>query len=344
MYKKYVDSSVSQQQVDGLEELLSFIEADPYLKNIRYVAYMLATVKHETAHTYHPIHEYGTRQYFIKRYGGQTRKGKELGNDTPEEGYDYAGKGYPQTTGESNYEKAERAIREQYPEVVEAFEARTGRKFDLTVGDQPNDKQDPQNMLDPQIAYVTMSYGMRTGMFTGKKFSDYINDLETNYLRARRIINGNDKAALIASYARDFEKVLLKSKVSLPSPDSSKDSRPSDQPGSVSGGVTGDSPASGSAPPPASADDTKEPAQGIGTTASNAADSLTSWLNKAAGIQEGVARASFLARAGRWLLTVGSVATAFFASNWEIFLIVLLLVGIAVWYYLFVVRRKSGKT
>ncbi len=218
--KKFFDGyrvefgELTQSQVNGLEQLLGFIENDRYVTTPEVAGFLLATTKHEAADTYKPIHEYGGKAYFIKRYGGQTRKGKELGNDTPEEGYDYAGKGYPQTTGESNYERLEDALRAEYPEIVADFERRTGKRFDLTVGDQPNDKSDPQNMLDPAIAYVSMSYGSRTGLFTGKKLSQY--DLKTDAGRkgSRRIINGQDKASLIAGYIVSFTKILKASKAS----------------------------------------------------------------------------------------------------------------------------------
>jgi len=205
---------LDQQQVDGLNRLVSGIEQDPHVRDIRWAAYMLATAYHETAHTMQPIHEYGTRQYFINRYGGQTRKGKELGNDTPEEGYHYAGKGDVQLTGEANYEKAEAALRREYPNVIAVWEERTGKTFDLTVGDQPNDAADPQNAMDPEISYAIMSYGMRSGMFTGKKLSDYIDDVECDYKAARKIINGTDKNILIAGYAKNFEEVLRAAKTS----------------------------------------------------------------------------------------------------------------------------------
>lgn len=206
--------ALNQLQVDGLNKLLTFIENDPHVKTVEVGAFLLATPKHETDDTYHPIHEYGSKAYFVRRYGGQTKKGKELGNDTADEGYYYAGKGYPQTTGESNYEKAEDAIRREYPQIVADFERRTGKRFDLTVGDDPNDTTDPQNMLDPAIAYATMSYGARTGMFTGKKLSDY--NLTTAYGRkgSRRIINGLDKADRIATYIEKFIRILEKSLIS----------------------------------------------------------------------------------------------------------------------------------
>jgi putative chitinase len=221
--KKFFDSyrerfgKLSPLQVKGLSELLNFIEADRHITKLPYVSYIFATVKRETDSTFHPIHEYGGKAYFVRRYGGQTRKGKELGNDTPEEGYYYAGKGYPQTTGESNYEKAEVAIRREYPEIVKDFEKRTGKHFDLTVGDQPNDESDPANMMDPAIAYATMSYGMRKGMFTGHKFSDHLDETPPNYKEARRIINGTDHWIEIAADAKKFEQVLRDSKLSAAS-------------------------------------------------------------------------------------------------------------------------------
>lgn len=212
--KKFYDGfrawrgGVAPGQVAGLNQLLDFIEKDRYLTDIRWPSYMLTTVKRETDSTYHPIHEYGGHDYFVRRYGGHTRKGRELGNDTPEEGADYAGEGYPQTTGESNYEKAEDALRKYYPEVVRDFEARTGRKFDLTVGDQPNDKKDPRNMGDPAIAYYTMSHGMRTGMFTGRSLSHYFNATREDPYNARKIINGLDHASEIAGDYWQFKKIL----------------------------------------------------------------------------------------------------------------------------------------
>jgi putative chitinase len=196
--------ALRSQQVDGMNFILDCAEADGHITDPRWLAYMLATTKHETADTMQPIHEYGSHQYFVQRYGGQTALGRRLGNDTPEEGADYSGEGDVQITGETNYEKAEAALRSEYPELIAAFEARTGKKFDLTVGDQPNDQDDAKNAGDPAIAYAIMSHGMRTGMFTGKKLSDYFTVGVEDPINARRIINGLDQAGIIATYYRRF--------------------------------------------------------------------------------------------------------------------------------------------
>lgn len=61
-----------------------------------------------------------------------------------------------------------------------------------------------------QIEHATniLLLGMKEGWFTGRKLSDYINQSKKDYLNARRIINGMDKASLIAGYAETFEKAL----------------------------------------------------------------------------------------------------------------------------------------
>lgn len=201
---------LTQPRVDGLSSLLDFIEADKFLTRIEWPAYMLATTMIETAYTFKPIHEYGGHDYFVRRYGSQTAVGRRLGNDTPEEGADYSGEGDVQLTGEDNYERAEIALRKFYPEVVDAFEKRTGKKFDLTVGDQPNDKLDPRNAGDPAIAYYIMSFGMRTGMFTGKALPKS-GSITANW---RAIINGNDRAAEISAIGRKWQKILTNALIS----------------------------------------------------------------------------------------------------------------------------------
>jgi hypothetical protein len=49
---------------------------------------------------------------------------------------------------------------------------------------------------------------MVLGLFTGKKLSDYIGPGKCDYVAARRIINGTDRARLIAGYARSFQDAL----------------------------------------------------------------------------------------------------------------------------------------
>lgn len=49
---------------------------------------------------------------------------------------------------------------------------------------------------------------MKEGWFTGRKLSDYISGNKKDYVNARRIINGMDKAQKIANEAVIFERAL----------------------------------------------------------------------------------------------------------------------------------------
>lgn len=64
--------------------------------------------------------------------------------------------------------------------------------------------------LEPAIASAILIKGMETGAFTGKKLGDYMVDRGTHdaFVRARRIINGTDRAELIADHADGFQDAL----------------------------------------------------------------------------------------------------------------------------------------
>lgn len=62
-------------------------------------------------------------------------------------------------------------------------------------------------------------YGMAAGIYTGKKLSDYIGDGKRDYVNARRIINGTDKAQEIAKIAEFFRSALIAAQVTpVPTP------------------------------------------------------------------------------------------------------------------------------
>ena len=62
----------------------------------------------------------------------------------------------------------------------------------------------PELALQTDLATKIMFYGMENGTFTAKKFADYFSEFKEDWVNARRIINGRDKANLIADHARKF--------------------------------------------------------------------------------------------------------------------------------------------
>lgn len=170
---------LNQEQVDAFEWLF---ETYPEDVSIPQMAYGLATVYHETAQTMQPITEYGSTSYFNK-YEPGTKLGKQLGNTKPGDGAKFKGRGYVMITGRANYQKA-------------------GDKLGVDLINHP------EKACDREIARQIMRRGCWEGWFTGKKFTDYLNDTEKDYYNCRRVINGTDKASTIAGYAEKFEDAL----------------------------------------------------------------------------------------------------------------------------------------
>lgn len=180
-YKEQFATKLNQAQVNGIEALLSFIENDPGMIDVRWIAYVMATVKHECAERWTPIEEFASG----KAYEGRA----SLGNTQPGDGPRFKGRGYVQITGRSNYRKFSQRL-----------------SVDL-IGD-------PKLALDPQISYKIASLGMRQGLFTGKGLIDYIHAEVCDYRNARRIINGLDRADKIKGYADKLENCLRSSQTS----------------------------------------------------------------------------------------------------------------------------------
>lgn len=84
--RKYF-GKLKQSQVDGFSHVLAKWE-ESKLDDLRWLAYMLATVWHETGQTMQPIKEYGNLRYLKrKKY------------------YPYFGRGFVQLTWKANYKK-----------------------------------------------------------------------------------------------------------------------------------------------------------------------------------------------------------------------------------------------
>ncbi|MFK0639809.1 MULTISPECIES: hypothetical protein [unclassified Ochrobactrum] len=69
--------------------------------------------------------------------------------------------------------------------------------------------REPKLLLKAEYAAPIIIAGMMEGWFTGKRLSNYITLQKSDFKNARRIVNGTDKAELIAGYAKQYDKALL---------------------------------------------------------------------------------------------------------------------------------------
>lgn len=172
---------LSQQQVDGTEKILSFWEKNHEEKDIRFLAYILATAFHETGGRMVPV-----REGFAKTDAGARKivAKRVYGIEDPRTGHAYYGRGHVQLTWYANYEKFSKLL-----------------GIDLL--------NNPDLALDPEISLEILFEGMLegksgTGDYTGRSLERYFNDSKDDPEGARSIVNGGDKKVLIAGYHRQF--------------------------------------------------------------------------------------------------------------------------------------------
>lgn len=145
-------------------------------RRVEDIAYVLATSYHETA-----------------RYKYDSEIGEGKGHDYGEPIWlvrgvrvAYYGRGDVQLTWLANYAKMSVFLTLEHQRIIDLV-----NKPDLATR--------------PEHSSLIIWEGMIRGMFTGKNLADYIGDDRADYLEARRIVNGTDKADIIAGYAREFE-------------------------------------------------------------------------------------------------------------------------------------------
>jgi hypothetical protein len=159
--------------------ILDFWESAHANQDDRWLAYLLGTAFHETDKKMQPIREYGGTAYFNKRYSPPGAIAKALGNTQPGDGALFCGRGFVQLTGRRNY-------------------ADWGQRLGVNLVGQPD------LCLDLKHAVRILVEGSVLGTFTGKKLADYFKGPLADWRNARRIINGLDKADLIAGHAKNF--------------------------------------------------------------------------------------------------------------------------------------------
>lgn len=133
------------------------------------LAYVLATAYWETARTMKPVRE----AFWLS----EEWRRKNLRY------YPWYGRGYVQLTWKSNYELASKKL---------------GYNFLVN----------PDDVMLPNYSAEILVLGSKEGWFTGKKLSDYITLNKSDFVGARRIINGTDKAKEIAEIAKQYDIAL----------------------------------------------------------------------------------------------------------------------------------------
>jgi hypothetical protein len=142
------------------------------------LAYVLATVLRETGRNMKPVRE----TFATSDAQARTRlKKKAYAKSTPPHGHAYYGRGYVQLTWKANYQKQENKL--GVPLV-----------------------KHPDKALETGVAIVVLVEGMLAGDYNGKGhgLGYYVNDTKTDFVQARRTVNGLDHADEIAANANKF--------------------------------------------------------------------------------------------------------------------------------------------
>ncbi len=191
-----LSSSVEKSCRTMLKGFNSYFKNQKKIISLQQLAYISATIKHETLNTFEPVEEayYLTdtkrKKYYENKYDPiladtlQRREtAKKYGNTRLGDGVKYHGRGYIQITWQINYKK-----------MKDYF------KVDLI--------NFPDLAMNPELSAHIALYGFEDGTFTTVKLNKYINKDKTDYFNAREVINGLNKAELIKGYAIKMEKCV----------------------------------------------------------------------------------------------------------------------------------------
>ena len=181
---------LSTGQVAGLSAILDGWESRAPDLPATALAYVLATAYHETAATMQPVRETlaTSDAAAIERLERAFRAGRLGSVKTPywrpdNDGKSWFGRGLVQLTHRRNYATMSKLV-----------------GIDLVA--------DPGRLLELPVSVEVLIEGMRHGAFTGRKLGDSFAARKSDWIGARRIINGTDRAELIAGHGRAFADAL----------------------------------------------------------------------------------------------------------------------------------------
>lgn len=170
---------LSQSQVDGFEAIFNMWDF-LNLKDIRWLAYIIATVWHETNKTMQPIEEYGKGKG--RKYGQRMWYSGKYYTDIAQIFY---GRGHTQNTWRDIY-----------------------LRLTQTNVNGWNFVKNPELLLQMKPSIWATFYAMTTGLYTGRSLKMHFNTTVNDPTGARKIINGTDKAILIRDYHYKFLEAL----------------------------------------------------------------------------------------------------------------------------------------
>lgn len=165
--KKLFPLGYSQMQVDLINAIMDECNGQAVVL-MNQVAYILATPYHECFDWHDPR----SRMTQLTELGGE----KYLRSKAY---YPWYGRGPSHLTHKKNYQAE-------------------GKRLGLDL------VRNPDLMLDINRGANSHVFCMMNGKYTGVKLPTYVNRYKTDFPNARRVINGKDKADLIAGYATQF--------------------------------------------------------------------------------------------------------------------------------------------
>ncbi len=179
---------LDKNQIDGFNAIIDAFNT-LRISDKRIIAYILATCVFETSKKMLPKEEVGTDDYFRSMYdilGERSAVAIRMGNTEEGDGKKYKKRGVISLLGKSAYATFGELIGE-----------------DLV--------NNPELVLDLKISTKLLVEGMLKGWYTGVSLYNYITPSKTDYINARRTVNGVDNSKRISLMAEQLEKTIKES-------------------------------------------------------------------------------------------------------------------------------------